>query len=301
MTTPQVSSTPLRSSEQRRAVSGRKGKARRALPVLVAWAVLILLGLFGFLPLVVMLTTSFKPADQIFRIPPEFFPTNPTLDHYIGVLTDSAMPRAIVTSAAVAALVAVVTLLIGSGTGYAIARLRFRGSSGLSVALLLGQLLPITVLMLPVFQVVARLGLIDTIPGVALAHLTVVVPLVTWMLTTAFAGAPIELEEAAMVDGCGRPRAVWNVVLPVVAPSLVAVGIFAFLQSWNEFIFASVISRSAASKTAPVALTDFAGQFSTDWGATMAAATIVSLPMVVAFMVVQRYFVQGLASGAVKG
>lgn len=276
-------------------------RIRKALPVVSSWVVLLLLGAFGFLPLVVMVTTSLKPADQIFRTPPEFFPSTPTLAHYLSVLTDSSMPRAIATSAAVAALVAVITLVIGSGAGYAIARLRFRGSSGLSVALLLGQLLPITVLMLPVFQVVARLGLIDSVPGVALAHLTVVVPLVTWMLITAFSGAPIELEEAAMVDGCGRPRAVWHVVLPVVAPSLVAVGIFAFLQSWNEFIFASVISRSVRSKTAPVALTDFAGQFSTDWGATMAAATIVSLPMVVAFMIVQRYFVEGLASGAVKG
>lgn len=276
-------------------------RIRKALPVVSSWVVLLLLGAFGFLPLVVMVTTSLKPADQIFRTPPELFPSTPTLAHYVNVLTDSSMPRAIATSAAVAALVAVITLVIGSGAGYAIARLRFRGSSGLSVALLLGQLLPITVLMLPVFQVVARLGLIDSVPGVALAHLTVVVPLVTWMLITAFSGAPIELEEAAMVDGCGRPRAVWNVVLPVVAPSLVAVGIFAFLQSWNEFIFASVISRSIRSKTAPVALTDFAGQFSTDWGATMAAATIVSLPMVIAFMIVQRYFVEGLASGAVKG
>lgn len=104
-----------------------------------------------------------------------------------------------------------------------------------------------------------------------------------------------------MVDGCGRPRAVVLVVLPVAAPGIIALAIFAFLQSWNEFVFASVVTRSMDSKTAPVALTDFAGQFSTDWGATMAAATIISVPVTIAFLAVQKYFIRGMSAGAVKG
>lgn len=266
-----------------------------------AWMVILFLAAFAFLPLIVMVSTSLKPSNQIFQIPPRILPGQPTWEHYVNVLTDSNMPGAILNSILAAVLVSLATLMIGGAAGYAIARIRFRGSGSLSVALLLGQLLPVTVLLLPVFQVIAKLDLIDSIPGVALSHVTIILPLVTWMSTSTFRGVPIELEEAAMVDGCGRPRAVVRVVLPVAAPGIIALAIFAFLQSWNEFIFASVVTRSMDSKTAPVALTDFAGQFSTDWGATMAAATIISVPVTIAFLVVQKYFIRGMSAGAVKG
>lgn len=266
-----------------------------------AWLVIAFLATFAFLPLLVMISTSLKPADQIFEIPPRILPSEPILEHYINVLTDSNMPGAILNSVLAAVLVSAATLIVGGSAGYAIARIRFRGSGPLSVALLLGQLLPVTVLLLPVFQVIARLDLIDSIPGVALSHVTIILPLVTWMATSTFKGVPVELEEAAMVDGCGRPRAVVLVVLPVAAPGIIALAIFAFLQSWNEFVFASVVTRSMDSKTAPVALTDFAGQFSTDWGATMAAATIISVPVTIAFLAVQKYFIRGMSAGAVKG
>lgn len=267
----------------------------------VAHVVLLLFVAFGMLPVLVMVLTSFKPGTEIFRIPAEFWPANPTLGHYIRVFTDSAMPAAMVNSALAAILVTAATLLLGGTAGYAIARIPFRGAGGVSIGLLLGQLLPVTVLLLPVFEIVASLGLIDSIPGVALSHITIVLPLVTWMATTTFRGVPIELEEAAMIDGCTRLRAVWSVVLPVAAPSIASLTIFAFLQSWNEFVFASVITRSLDSKTAPVALTDFAGQFQVDWGATTAAATVISIPLTIVFLFLQRYFIRGMSAGAVKG
>lgn len=279
--------------------AARRGRASASLAI--AWLVLTVLGVFAALPLYVMVATSFTPATQIFQIPARLVPADPTFANYLNVLFNSQMPRAIGNSALVALLVGLATLILGGTAGYAIARLRFRGSGPLAVGLLLGQLLPVTVLLLPVFQAVAALGLVDSIPGIALSHLTIILPLVTWMATTTFAGVPAELEEAALVDGCTRLRAVWSVVLPVVAPGIAALGIFAFLQSWNEFIFASVISRSMDAKTAPVALTDFAGQFSVDWGSTMAAATLISLPITVVFLLIQRFFVQGLSAGAVKG
>ncbi|WP_084469654.1 carbohydrate ABC transporter permease [Jiangella gansuensis] len=267
----------------------------------VSYLVLGSLAVFGLLPVVVMLATSLKPSDQIFRIPAELFPSSPTFDHYVNVFTSSDMPRAIGNSVLAAALTAAITLVVGGTAGYAIARIRFRGTGPVSIALLLGQLLPVTVLLLPLFQIVSSMDLVDTIPGVVVTHLTIVLPLVTWMATSTVRSVPVELEEAAMIDGCTRLRAVRSVVLPVAGPGIIALGLFSFLQSWNEFVFASVVSRSTSSRTAPVALTDFAGQFQVDWGATMAAATVISLPITIAFLFVQRYFIQGMSAGAVKG
>ena len=268
---------------------------------MIAYAVLAILLVWSVIPLVVMISTSFKPASEIFRIPPSLIPEVFTFENYASVFTSSNMPLALWNSMLVGLLVAAVTMILGCVTGYALARIRFPGSGGIAVGLLLGQLLPVTVLLLPLYQLVTALKMVDTIPGVALTHITFVLPLVTWMANSTFRGVPIELEEAAIIDGCSRIQAVWTVVLPVAAPGIAALGIFTFLQSWNEFLFASVITVSTRSKTAPVALTDFAGQFSTDWGATMAAATVIALPVAIAFMFVQRYFVRGMAAGAVKG
>lgn len=134
------------------------------------------------------------------------------------------MPRALINSALVAFLVAVVTVVLGSSTGYALARIRFRGADTVSVALLLGQLLPVTVLLLPLFQLVVELQLIDQIPGLGLAQLVLVLPLVCWLIASAFRGVPFELEEAAMIDGCSRLGAITRVVLPVAAPGIAAAG-----------------------------------------------------------------------------
>lgn len=279
----------------------RGGRADGRVSAVIAYLTLIVLTVFALLPIIVMVATSFKPGDQVFRMPATLLPENPTLQNYVRVFTDSAMPQALLNSVVAALLVAAITLLIGGTAGYAIARIPFKGSGGVAIGLLLGQLLPVTVLLLPLFQIVTELGLIDNIAGVAVTHLTIVLPLVTWMATSTFRGVPIELEEAALVDGCNRLRAVVRVVLPVAAPGIVALGVFAFLQSWNEFVFASVVTRSMSSKTAPVALTDFAGQFEVDWGATTAAATVITVPITIAFLFVQRYFIRGMSAGAVKG
>jgi ABC-type glycerol-3-phosphate transport system permease component len=284
-----------------RARRQRGARAAYRLSGTLAHVVLIVLAVFALLPIVVMVATSFKQKDKVFQIPPRLFPEHATLENYVRVFADSNMPRALLNSVLVALLVAAVTLLLGLTTGYAIARIPFRGSGGLAVGLLLGQLLPVTVLLLPLFQVVSRAHLVDTIPGIALTHLTIVLPLVTWMATSTFRAVPLDIEEAALIDGCGRWRAVWSVVLPVAAPGIIALAVFSVLQSWNEFVFASVVARSLASKTAPVALTDFAGQFSVDWGATTAASTVMAVPITIAFLFVQKYFVQGMAAGAVKG
>lgn len=285
-----------------RATKGRKPR-RAGTPIMLGLAYLLLafISLTAILPLAVMFATSFKPAVEIFQVPPQLLAANPTWDNYLKVLLQSDMPQALLNSVLVGLLTTIVTLLLGSTTGYALARIRFRGSRQLAVTMLLGQLLPGTVLLLPIYQLIASMGLLDTIPGLSIAMLVFVLPVVTWMLSSTFAAIPVELEEAAMIDGSSRFMAVIRVVLPVALPGILSVGIFAFLQSWNEFLFASVMTTSIASKTAPIALTDFANEFTVDWGSTMAGASVISIPIIIVFLFIQRFFVRGMAAGAVKG
>ncbi|MEV7914073.1 carbohydrate ABC transporter permease [Streptomyces griseus] len=265
------------------------------------WAALAALVLWSLAPIAVMVLTSFKKSDDVFAVPARLLPSTWTLENYSTVFTDSSMPQALLNSLIIGGLVAIATLLFCFSAGYALARFRFRSARPLALFILLGQVVPLTVVLLPVYQIVSSLRLLDTTTGVAFAHLAITIPLVTWMVRNQIAAIPYELEEAVQVDGGTRLDAVTYVTLPVCAPGLAAAGMFAFLQSWHEFLFSSVMATSTASRPAPVALTQFAGEFDVDWGATMAASVVLTLPIVVLFIVLQRYFTAGLTGGAVKG
>ncbi len=167
--------------------------------------------------------------------------------------------------------------------------------------MLISQMLPLTVLMIPMYYMENRMGLIDTRFGLAMAHLVICMPLVTWMTRGYFKSIPKEMEEAAMVDGCNTVQTLWHIILPLLKPALAATGIYAFVSSWNEFALANVLTRSMSSRTVPIALNEFSSFFKVDWGQTMAAAALITLPVVIVFMLIQKQFVAGLASGAVKG
>ncbi len=267
----------------------------------LTWIGLLLLVAWTLFPIAVMVFTSFKPSDEVFAQPSKLLPVHWTLDNFVNVFTNSSVPQALLNSVLVGVLTTAITMIFALSAGYALARFRFRGARALSLFILIGQFIPITVLLLPFFIAVNALGLIDTIPGLAFAHLVITLPLVTWMVRNQLAAVPFELEEAALIDGSTRFGAVFRVTLPVAAPGLAAAAMFSFLQSWHEFVFASIITQSPSSQTGPIALTEFASEFNVDWGATMAAAVVLTLPVVIIFLFLQRYFVAGLTSGAVKG
>lgn len=265
------------------------------------WSALAILLIWTLSPILVMIFTSFKGRDEIFSANASLFPETWTLDNYVTVFTASTMPQALLNSIIVGVLVAAATLVFCFSAGYALARFQFRSARPLALFILVGQVVPLTVILLPLYQIINGLQLLDTTIGIAFAHLAITVPLVTWMIRNQIAAIPIDLEEAAQIDGCSRFDAVTYITLPICAPGLAAAAMFAFLQSWHEFLFASVLGNSAQSRTAPVALTDFAGEFSVDWGATMAASVILTVPIVIIFVALQRYFVAGITGGAVKG
>lgn len=256
---------------------------------------------FVLMPLLWIISTSLKPAIEIFQKPPHWIPYNPTGSNYAGVITASEIPRAFLNSFLVGTLATFLALALGGSAGYAFARFKFRGNKFLSLFMLISQMLPLTVLMIPMYYMENKMSLVDTRFGLALAHLVICMPLVTWMSRGYFKGIPKEIEESAMVDGATQMQIIGRIILPLIKPSIAATGIYAFVSSWNEFALANVLTRSIQSRTVPIALNEFSTFFKVDWGQTMAAAAIITVPIIVVFLLIQKQFVAGLSADAVKG
>jgi ABC-type glycerol-3-phosphate transport system permease component len=273
----------------------------RKFELLLLYGFLVLMVLITLLPLNWAFSTSIKPTNEIFLKPPRWIPQQPVLSSYIKVLTESSIPRACLNSFITGLLAMFISLVVGGMAGYAFARYRFRGSRFFSMFVLLSQMFPLTVLMIPLFYMEDILGLVDTRIGLALAHLAICLPLVIWMCKGYFKGIPKEIEEAAIIDGCNPVQTFCDVLLPLLRPAIAATGIYAFVSSWNEFTLANVLTRTDKSRTIPIALNEFSSFFKVDWGDTMAAAIIITVPILILFFVIGKEFIEGLASGAIKG
>jgi ABC-type glycerol-3-phosphate transport system permease component len=270
----------------------------RAAVLYVASAILIVLCVG---PALWMISTSFKPPDEIFASPPLWVPAQPTLSGYINALGKSDMAAAAINSVVVATLTTLLALVLAVGAGYGFARFRFFGREALAISVLFSQLLPSSVVLIPLYLYFDRFHLIDTYPALILSYLIIVLPLCTWMLRGYFQGLPREIEEAGLIDGCSPFGVLVRLALPLAVPAIVATGLYAFTVAWDEFLFALTFTQSAHTRTLPVELAFFTGEQNTDWAAVMAASVLMSIPVVVIFLTFQRFFVRGLAEGAVKG
>lgn len=279
----------------------RNKKIRDTLTKIIFYVLLILAIVAVLIPPAWIISTSIKPAREIFAKPPRWIPQAPTLESYRSVLFESAIPQAFFNSMVIGLMTTFLAIILGGLSGYGFARFKFRGSKMLSLFMLMSQMLPITVFMIPMFYMENNLGLVDTKIGLAIAHLVISLPLVTWMAKGYFAGIPKEIEEAAFIDGCTTFQVMMKVILPLVKPAIAATGIYAFISSWNEFALANVLTRTMVSRTVPIQLNEFSSFFKVDWGDTMAASAIITIPVVIAFMSIQKQFVAGLAAGSVKG
>lgn len=264
----------------------------------VILAVMIVIAVF---PAIWMLSTSIKSPLELFDNPPEIIPNQPTFDNYVSVLQNSKMYSAFFNSVIITVSVVLLTLFLSVLAGYGFARFRFRGSGVLKIALLFGQMIPSMVLIIPLYAMFAKFGMLDTRSSLVIADMALTIPMGVIMLSAFLATVPKELEEAAKIDGCNGFEALFRVVLPVAKPGLISVAIYTFIHAWEEFLFALNLTTSTKSRTLPIAISMFSGEFSVDWGATMAAATVVAMPVLLLFLLCNRYFVQGLAEGAVKG
>ncbi|MFF2012134.1 carbohydrate ABC transporter permease [Streptomyces sp. NPDC058195] len=264
-----------------------------------------LLGLFtaavlGF-PVYWMVLTAFRPATEILSLPPEFWPGRPTLDNFARAMGTETFWANVRSSTVIGLGTVLVSLLVGTLAAFALARFRFAGRKAFVVVILTVQMIPLAALIIPVYLLLNDAGLTDSLGGVILVYLVFTLPFTVWMLHGFIVAIPAELEEAAMVDGCGRLGAFTRVVLPLLAPGLVATSVFAMVQAWNEYVLVYVLLSTPEKQTLSIWLVSFQTSFGTDYGGLMAGATLTALPVVVFFLAVQRKIAAGLATGAVKG
>ncbi|WP_341539098.1 carbohydrate ABC transporter permease [Agromyces fucosus] len=312
----QVAETPASTTTSTRAASmigdggrlgrraGRaKGRAGRFGLNVFAFIVIVC----SIFPVYWMVNMSFTPPNQIISRNPSFLPFDFTWKNYVTAWTREAapgqtdFPHALVSSLTVGLAVVVVGAIIAFLASIAIARFAFRGRYVFIVSVLVVQMVPGEAMMFTIYNMIDDWRLMNTLIGLFIVHLASVVPFTIWTLRGFVRGVPAELEEAAQIDGCSKAQAFWKVTFPLLAPGLVATGIFAFIQSWNEFLMALLLLKGY-NLTLPPWLNSFqSATEATNWGAVMAGSTLIALPVVIFFLFVQGRMVGGLVSGAVKG
>jgi ABC-type glycerol-3-phosphate transport system permease component len=267
----------------------------------------VMVGLFALLvavlygtPLLFMISTSVKLPDAVFTTPPTLLPRAITLDNYRAILGLDYV-RFFFNSLVVAAGTTVLALVFGIGSSYAFSRLHFRGRKPLLIAIILTQLLPLAVLIIPIYRIARSLGLLNTYPGLMMAYLTFDLPVAIWLMRGFYVGIPRELEDAAQIDGASAFQAFRQVTLPLAIPGIMATAAYCFFMAWQDFMFALVFMTDNDKRTLPLGVLSYIGEHQTDWGKLMAASVLLMVPVFVIFALVQRQFVVGLTRGAVKG
>ena len=260
---------------------------------------IVLITLFCLFPFYWMVVTSLKTTAEALASPPTFWPHDPTLEHYRVALIDKGVAPSLLNSLIVAVGTTGLALLLGLPAAYAIARYDFRLKRDLWFWFISHRMLSPICVALPFFLIARTLGLIDTHLVLILLYLTFNLPVVIWICADQFRAVPIELDEAAVIDGLGRFGIFWRIAIPLAAPGIVVSAIFSFIFSWNELLFALILTR-AGTRTAPVAATTFMSGYELPWGEIMATGTLIVLPVTVFALLVSRHLVRGLTMGAVK-
>ena len=255
-------------------------------------------------PVYWMINSSLLPNTTLQSTTPHFLPLGGSFDNFKAVLADGGFLRALGVSLTVTLATVLICLVIAFLGALAISRFRFRGRKSFILALLLIQMLPAEGMFIAQYKMFSSMNMLNSVVGLTVLYAAAVVPFTIWMLRGFVAGVPVELEEAAMVDGLSRTQAFLRITFPLLAPGLVASGVYAFLQAWNEFTVALVVMTEEQSKTLPLWLRSFiqaSATRETDWGMVMAASTLVAIPVIIFFLLVQSRMSSGLVGGAVKG
>ncbi|PDT11195.1 MULTISPECIES: carbohydrate ABC transporter permease [unclassified Rhizobium] len=263
-------------------------------------AVLMMLGLAAF-PIYWMFVTSMTPSSELFADAPRVWPNWSQIGIYLEVFSTIPVARWLRNSFLVAAGTTILSILLAVLPAYALSRFRFAGLAVLGFALFATQMLPEAMLVVPLYSIFGDLNLLDSILGLVLANTAFVVPVITWIIKGAIDSIPIEIEEAARVDGCSRFDIVLGIVVPLIAPTLAAAAVISFFHGWNEYVFAQTLVSSESLRTASVGLASFVGELSTPIHSVMAVGVIYTLPAVVFYLFAQRYVVAGMTAGSVKG
>lgn len=273
---------------------------RRIMQGLVIIALLI--GAFyAAFPVVWMLSSSFKSNRDVFAYPPSLITDSFSMSAYAAVLTNPEKVRFFINSYFVALLVTLFTLAVGCLAGYSFSRYNFFFKKPLNMLIISVQAVPPITLLIPYFSLIVTLKLFNTYAALVLTYMVLTLPYAIIMMTGYFNTLPKELDEAVMMDGGSRFNALWRVLIPISVPGLVSVGIYTFMQAWNEFLFAVTLTKTMEMRTVPVGIALLMGQHSYEWNEMMAMSVLGCLPVLLLFLFFQRYFIAGMTAGSVKG
>ena len=264
--------------------------------ILIAMALVLV----GF-PLLWMALSSLKPSVELFKVPPKMIPQDPTLLWYMNAFSNSLVVRYFINSLIAASLTMAIDVVFSCLGAYSLARFRYRGRHLIMVSVLSAYCIPPIMLMIPLYRIISGMGLNSTYAGVVIGHMTITLPFCVWLLIPFFKKIPREMEEAALVDGASNLKIFLLIMLPLCAPGILSTGIMAFILSWNEYLLSSVLVSSDKMKTLTVGLANYISSTEIDWGTIMALGTATTIPIIILFSAIQKYFVEGLTAGAVKG
>jgi N,N'-diacetylchitobiose transport system permease protein len=285
---------------------GRRARTSRSLVTQIVLSVIaIVIFLAAVFPVYWMIQTSFQPTRDIIGSDVNFWPENFTLRNYQTVLFDTTRSEflpALKNSVLVTVSTVVVALVFAFLAALAVTRFRFTSRKAFIITILIVQMIPGEAMIVSIFRVLDSWQLLNTIIGLTIVYVATVLPFTIWTLRGFVNGIPIELEEAGMIDGLSRTGAFWKITFPLLAPGLVATGVFGFIQAWNEFLLALVVNSQPGMQTLPVWLRTFQiANGTTNWGGIMAGSTLMAIPVIIFFLIVQGRMTSGLVSGAVKG
>jgi len=262
---------------------------------------LVILILWAVLPFLWMASTAFKTTEETYTSPPLWIPHHPTIKNFLYIVKRGAFLTYFRNSVTVAVSTTVISIILSSLAGYSFSRFKFFGGHSLLLLFLITQMFPGALLIIPLFQIIKFLKLLNTLYALILSHITFSLPLCTWLMKGFFDQIPRELEEAAMIDGCSRISAMIYIIFPLAFPGIIAASIFSFIGSWDEFIFALTFTSSDEVRTLPIGLQRFIGSYEIYWNHLGAASVLTTIPVIILFLFIQKYMVKGLTAGSVKG
>jgi ABC-type glycerol-3-phosphate transport system permease component len=267
----------------------------------IVYGLAVILVLFSAFPFFWMISTAFKPLREIFVYPPTFLPAKFTLANFERLFEQTRFVMYFKNSIFVSSAAVLLTMLFGAAGAYSLTRFRFRGRDHMANLILFTYMFAPIMIIIPFYVLIKKLGLANTHFALVLAYTALCLPFSLWMLRAFFQGIPLALEEAALIDGASRAQAVLHVIFPLALPGLIATGIFTFILAWNDYIFCRILITSDELKTLPVGIADLYNATVIDWGMIMSGGMLITVPVLIFFMYIQRYLIAGWGAGAIKG
>lgn len=266
----------------------------------LVYMLLAALGIIMLFPFFWMISCAFRRPNELLTSPPKLLPASPTAESFIYVLTQTEIPRYFLNSVIIAVLATVLCICVAIPAAYSFARHRYRGKNMVMIGILLCNMIPQASTLVPLYRAMDSLHLIDTYAGIAFTHLLCMLPFSIIMLKGFISTIPVTLEEAAMIDGCTRLKAIWKIIVPVCSSGIFATAMYACMISWEEFLYAMTFSTSSSARTISIGLKLFSTEFKVDWASILAASTLMTLPILLLFFIIQDTFIKGATGGALK-